>query len=106
MSRQAIAGAGFTLAGHVATAAIPAVLALWLAAPDNAYDEDRTWFFLYGCLLAQLLLMLVAVTVGATLTSSGPRRSAGTGVFAGWGIGLVLMPVLVTVLWHTVIHPS
>jgi hypothetical protein len=104
--RQVYAGAGFTLTAHVATLAIPLALALWLAAPDNAYDEDRTWFFLYGGLIGQVLLLVLAVIVGATLASYRPHRPAVVGVFVGWAIGVLIMPILCVILWRSVIHPG
>lgn len=82
---------------------VPFGLAMWLAAPDNAYDEDQTWFFLYGSVLGLALISLLAIIAGATLASSRSSRPGGVGILLGWVTGLLLAPVLVYVLWSSFI---
>jgi len=73
--------------------------------PGQPYDEDRTWFFFYGWLLGQILLLVVALIVGAALARSQTRRRVGMAVFTGWGVGFLAMPFLAPLVWLNFIHP-
>ncbi len=102
--RSRISGASVAVVGHVLALIVCAVLALAFAAPDNAYDEDRTWFFLYGMLLAEIVL-LVVLLIAVPLVSR-TRRPVGNGMLLGWGAGLLVMPLAVPLVWSWVIHPG
>lgn len=80
------AGVGIALGGHALTVVVPALGFV-------ADNEDLAGIGLLVMLGAQLLLALACLVVGIVLTVK-QDGGIGIGLLIGWGIGLLIAPVV------------
>jgi hypothetical protein len=78
------ASAGLVIVAHVVSVAVVVVLAAIGTGPLLA--------LLVGA-VAQAVLLVVVVAVGVPLVAAG-ERGFGLGLLIGWGVGIVVLPVL------------
>jgi hypothetical protein len=80
-------GIGEALAGHLLTILIGWGMAL--ASPDEAAS---TFLVIAG--IGQVLLAILALGIGITLTVKGNDGGLGVGIIIGWAVGLIISPIV------------